>query len=289
MLNEKISKLDIHILLRYLSDIKENNDIKSVCFTGGEVFLYYDDLKYLISIIKSYEINSMIITNCSWAKNIDYTLEKLYDLKSTGLSYITISYDEFHSEFINVDCIKNVIKVSKKIGIGVSIQCVIVNNSNNGWWLETIKEELNDIKINFIPCYPVGYAELNIDEKLFIRNYDINGLKCRKGGSYSIMPDGNIWPCCSPYITKTGLLIDNIYNNTNINTTLNKLKNNIILYALRNYGFDFFINIAKNDLNMKLPSKCISSCELCSYLFNIKNIYKFIPYVSTKLSLNSIR
>lgn len=262
----------------YLQDLKDIDSIKMVCFSGGEVFLKYEKLLQLVKYVNKCSKQVAVVTNCFWAYDQESTYSKLKRLSDNGLNELTISYDVFHEEYIEILNIKNVITVCHKLNIPVSIQTVILNHSKNEEWINKLGCQLQDVKINYVPAYPVGNAEKNFAYEHFIRNTKKKGLFCRKNGSFSIEADGTIYPCCSPYIVKTALIIGNIHDNITLMDTYEKLEKHMILFMLRNYGFDFFVNVAAK-LNIEVPDKLIASCELCAIFFNKNNIKKFIPYI----------
>ena len=65
---------------------------------------------------------------------------------------------------------------------------------------------------------------------------------------------------------------------------LEAIRGNNILYVLRNFGFNFFVDIARTELAMELPECVICSCELCELFFRKENILKFMPYVKKKIN-----
>jgi hypothetical protein len=140
----------------------------------------------------------------------------------------------------------------------VYLQTIILKNSKNAYWVNQLNNDLQDVAINFIPCFQVGEAAKNIQQEDYIRETNCKGLLCRKNGSFSISSDGVIWPCCSPYITETGLSLANIKEGISVLDTLDILRRNIILYSLRNFGFDYFIDIAINKLKIDIPQKVIT-------------------------------
>nr|WP_294485565.1 radical SAM protein [uncultured Anaerosporobacter sp.] len=281
MSNEEKTKIDIEKVEQYIQSTKNYDKLKNICFTGGEVMCYYDELIKLISLANNCGKTCGIITNGYWGKDLVDCKNKIKTLRSNGLKYITLSYDEFHEKYIPIKSIINIIQASKELDVKISIQSVTLKNTYNSKWISQMGAYLEDVNINFVPCMPTGNAKECIDTDEYPRLYEINGLKCRKSGSFSITSDGKIWPCCSAIITETALVID--YLGYDIVDTINKLQCNVILYALRNYGFDFFIDIAERELNITLPKYVISSCELCSLLFSDKYIEKMYAYTKKKL------
>ncbi|HAU87748.1 MAG TPA: hypothetical protein DCW90_20355 [Lachnospiraceae bacterium] len=272
-------KLELCLVKKYLDDVENIESISTIGITGGEVFLFYDELKELILYIREKGKFATVVTNGFWATDYIHTFSRLQDLKQCGLNGITISYDTFHEEYVSVEKVRNILQVSKILKIPAVIQTIIIKGSCNQRWINELSDDLQDVKISFTGCYQVGRAKERIKQESIIRNTEVGGLYCRKNGEYSVTSDGSIWPCCSPYITETALKLGSISDEINVSKTLKKIRKNMILFMLRNYGFDFFIDIAEKELHMELPDKVASSCELCALLFREETIHLFIPYI----------
>lgn len=271
------NELSVELIERYLQDLKNIDVIKMVCFSGGEVFLDYPKLLRLVKYVHGCLKQTSLVTNCFWANTYTFTFNRLKELADNGLDELTISYDRFHGEFIKLSNIKNVLKACHKLCMPVTIQSVMMMHSKNAEWINDLTSYLQDVSIQYVPAYPVGEAEKHFAHECFIRDVGKRGRFCRKNGAFSVENDGTIYPCCSPCIVKTDLKIGSIEDMT-LGDTYRKLERNMILYVLRNYGFDFFISAAE-DLGIKIPDKLISSCELCAILFNKNHVRRFIPYV----------
>ena len=61
------------------------------------------------------------ITNGFWATSKKVAREKLEKLVCVGLRYLTLSYDDFHREFIPVQNIRNIIEASYQLPIRISM------------------------------------------------------------------------------------------------------------------------------------------------------------------------
>jgi MoaA/NifB/PqqE/SkfB family radical SAM enzyme len=277
-------KNDFFRLKEFVLSSKDVEEIKVINFSGGEVFLYFNELVELIKCCKSINKTPTIITNGYWAYKYQIAQQKLSILREAGLINIGISYDEFHAEYINIKNIRNIIKSAKSLDMKVSIQSAITVNSSISKWVDFLGQDLVDVTLNFISCDQVGRAKEMINNNMFIRNTMPEGCICRKGGTFSIFYDGNVWPCCAPYVTTTNLCIGNIYNNIHtVNDALDKLQSNIFLKILRNKGFDYFIKTVVDKDLFDIPDKVISACELCSIIFNNEKIKRIYPFIIQNL------
>lgn len=270
--------IDFEQIKKYIRSTESIEDIQSISFSGGEAFLFYDELKELISICKSIGKKALVITNAFWCTTLEETEKKLDELVEAGLNVISVSYDEFHSEFVCTDNIRNLLHVARKKHILNAIQSVRVKGDGGISWINELDEDLYDVALDFMLGCPVGRAADEIEQERYIRKTDARSCLCRAHKTFCVDYNGDIWPCCSVYMHKIALKIGNI-KEINCEQTLQNLKNNNFLFMLRNKGFEYFIDIAKNKLKMSVPDKVISSCELCQLFFNDNNIIKFIPFI----------
>lgn len=269
--------LNDDVAFHFLRGLKNNNDLKRICLTGGEIFLNIEKVYRWVKFINESDKKAYCVSNGFWGYDFKEANNIVKDLKLLGLNQLTLSYDEYHNEFIDLECIINILEACKRERLPVSIQTVILHENDNRKWLNELSYYLTDINILFFPCYQVGNASKNFSSDMFIKSRDKKGLLCGKNGTFMIESNGDVCPCCSPYVNETELCIDNIYlsRDADLDVVLKKIRNNKLLYCLRNYGFDYFVNLAENELGIELPEKFISSCELCTYLFNKNNFKKF--------------
>lgn len=275
---ECTERLDVEKVKAYIASTKDTPTIKGISFTGGEPFLYYKSLKELVIYASNIGKQVTVMTNGFWASNYEFTLRRLKELRKIGVKTLGISYDEFHSEFIPPQNIKNILRAANFMSFPISINTIQLKGSSMGKLMDTLGEYIVDTRILPFSCNPVGKAKEHIPNEQFIRNTSSKGCHCRRNNTFTIDYKGDIYPCCSPYIFETQFNVGN-YNDQDAPTTLKRLKNNHILYMMQIFGFDYFIEIAKSKLNMYIPEYVISSCELCSLFFSKDNIFKFYPYV----------
>ncbi|EJQ42918.1 YydG family peptide modification radical SAM enzyme [Bacillus cereus BAG6X1-2] len=272
-------------LRKIITDSKNNDVIKKISFSGGEVFMNYNLLLRLVKLAKECGKTVTCITNGYWAINEKVAFEKLKELTVNGLDQISISFDEFHHKFISTTCIANILNTCKKIGLPVSMGMVKTMSTNEGKLIDELGTSVLNTPIYIYPCLPVGAASDNIKDSEFIRMYDKNSnLKCPHGGIMAIFFNGKAYPCCSQSVIKTGLIVGDLNKKDDLDSIIKKIKNNGLLYLLRNYGFQWFIEKAENDLGINLPDKYASPCELCSLLFTKDNIQKFAPLVRERIT-----
>lgn len=259
-------------------------EISQIGFTGGEPFLLYDQLVEYVAEATKNGKTSTVVTNCQWASEYEVAYSHINKLKKAGLVGIGISYDGFHHKYIPITNVGNVIKAAKRLGLAVKVQAAILGDTKIGHAVDELLPYIVDADLSFFACQPVGRAKEKFASNRFIRDTPSCGGFCRKSGTFSIGPDGTVFPCCVPYAIETELSPGNIYD-MSIEDIYRSLENNVYLKLLRNNGFDYFIRIAEKYLDIRIPEKVISPCEICALLFSSKNFYKFLPYLRKEEAL----
>lgn len=270
--------LDIDRVKDYISSSIYCESIKSIGISGGEPFLEYDKVKELITLIKNTGKKASLMTNAYWATSYVEAYDKLTELKKCGLSSIGLSYDYFHSPYIKSENVSNVLLAANDMELNAGLNIVISKSHLAGEAIDSLGAATKEAQIMIFPCQKVGNAAINFDDTEYLRTRKSAGCYCKKGRGYSVTYDGTILPCCSPSVFSTALSIGN-YEDLDVTSTLDKLKRNPYLYLLRTYGFDYFIDIARNKLDIEVPEYVVSACELCALFFNEKNIKKFDSYI----------
>ena len=107
--------LDINRVREYINSASKLDYIKTIAFTGGEPFLIYNDLRELIKLASLSGKRVTTITNGYWASNYDLVITKIKELKERGLNHLSISYDSYHSEYIDVNNIRNILAMSQQL------------------------------------------------------------------------------------------------------------------------------------------------------------------------------
>ncbi|MHC5227694.1 radical SAM protein [Enterococcus sp. LJL99] len=110
--SEHLSDEELDNLVEY---ILNNDEIEVVSLTGGEALLRKDKVLEIIKLISNVGKKVTLISNGYWAVTPQKTEMLLQDLYDRGLRALTISYDDYHREYIPLIRIQNILNVIKKI------------------------------------------------------------------------------------------------------------------------------------------------------------------------------
>ena len=278
-------KLRIERIKQYIDEAKGIEYITTISFTGGEPFLEYYELLDLVKYASSSGKRVTTITNGFWATSYEFAYSRLKELQDAGLKHISVSHDSYHKEYIKSEYVANLLKAASQIGLPSTMACVKIKGEKIEDILDGLDNSLYATDLEIVPCLPAGGAKTTFNDCDYDRTLrtDTEGLRCIYGGNLVVAYDGNIYPCCSQMVFETGLSIGN-FEELSLHEVLKKVKNNALLYLLRNKELKIFTDYAKIELNMEIPEKIVNPCELCALLFSKINTPRFKEFVNIEIN-----
>jgi MoaA/NifB/PqqE/SkfB family radical SAM enzyme len=126
---ERNEKMDIQMAKKYIDEASQYKTLNMVAYSGGEPFLYFNEMKELMEYSFNKGLSAGVVTNSSWAHNEKIVCDRLLELKNFGLEEIITSIDDYHLKYVNIKNIENVIKVAVRLGIRVGINILMTLDS----------------------------------------------------------------------------------------------------------------------------------------------------------------
>ena len=257
-----------------LTKISQDKKIQYVSFTGGEPFLELKKLYYAIDIARNSGLHISTVTSGFWAVDDEKTKNIMKTLHEKKLDVMTISRDMFHRKEVPDDNVKRILKWGNVFDLEIALQISTVQETDFGEILNPIRNEILNRKVEIYPVFYAGRAKRNINKEILINNETSRHQFCGKGGACLIGRNGEVYPCCSPLGKETCFNLGNIRKYSMLEIR-DRIQRNSILHILRNFGFDPFVDLAKEKLDLYIPEKIVSSCDLCAIFFNERNILSF--------------
>jgi radical SAM protein with 4Fe4S-binding SPASM domain len=198
-------------------------------FTGGEPFLELELLQKLIDLSASRVAQTEVVTNGHWATSPFEAEKTLKPLKESGLDVLNLSIDDYHSEFIPINSVKNAYYAALSLDLRPVI--MTTRQKNSKLTSDSIIELIGDTNIQVLgktrirnpnallietSTTPAGRGKSikNLDKKQVLE------IKCSESlKDIGIDPNGEVYPCCGPLATKYS--IGNIMK-TNLEDILNE-------------------------------------------------------------------
>ncbi len=281
---EKMNIKNVRLWLKEITNYNSNR-IKALSITGGEPFLEMDLLKEICSIASSVGIVIVISTNAFWATSLKTAQNKLKSLQ--GLRAISISFDQFHSKFINIDNIRNAVEAA--LSQNIAYRIIITTNSFDSRDYQSIFKKLNNFaqpkSIISSIIYNSGRAHSN--DFSFRKNANPCLGICRMAASPMIFPNGKVFGCVGPIVNSNinhPMFLGNL-KNTSLKEILDKTEKNYVLHALRVFGPAYLINEAqKNKKNTWISSDYIENnlCETCQSIISNKKAQLFLSELANQ-------
>lgn len=246
--------------------------VERYCFTGGEPFLYIEDIKAAVREARSAGVQQPfhIVTAAKWAQDAVQVHDVLSELKDLGMDLIGLSYDHEHAKWVTPEQMMTVIRTSADLGLRINLNGVFWNKDESIATLLPVDDLPKQVRVVNYLAVPAGRAKQN---SAWPRRYDLPDERkytCGKPGNYdvTIYPDGEVYPCCSG-----GMNIDAKLSCGNINrqSADDVLRNVFTMFHARmvkEFGWGVLYAVIEKEapeLLERLPKfkDVDSSCEIC--------------------------
>jgi MoaA/NifB/PqqE/SkfB family radical SAM enzyme len=268
---ERRNVIDEQFMLDVIGQAAEISGVEYIGFSGGEPFLFQDILKAGISCARGKNLKTSIATNGFWGKWPEERIANL--LRELRPDRISISTDYYHSRFISYEALAKAIKIPRSMGIQVDM---CIGETKEGMPADKHFQNMGDYKYSIdctlYPFFRLGRAK-DIAEDAFYRHVDPAGARCKRDGLVSVRFDGEVFPCCNPFVFETPLSIGNL-KRRNLAEILEDEYANELFTVLSVEGFAPLIEVAGRECESSFSRLCTSECEVCNALFHDKNISK---------------
>ena len=272
--------LDDSTILSIVDEAMQIDQITAVGLSGGEAMLRKDLVLEVVRRVSNAGKKATLTSNGFWGVT-DKKAERLVkELLCAGLSFLTISYDDFHSDLLSSVRVSNVLDACRKLNLDCAINVAVTRSKNAENAIGKLGTSASQGKLRFFPVTPVGAAK-QFNEADFVRTAeDPKPLKC-PGFEPTFHFDGNIYPCCSPSVFETELVIGKIGENT-VKEAMRNISHNAYFSVIRNEGFGWLCEKAAEYGLIKNPGEVtvVDVCELCS---SIASDAKFLRSIAPAL------
>jgi len=280
-------KVDMDVLLKCIDSIEDIKSIRLITITGGEPFLYPDDVLAVAERCKKIGRKFGVITNAFWCKSYSHTFDVISKLKENSLIRCFVSVDAFHQEYIPIEHVKTFLRVCKDLTIPIEIQASLTKST-----FERTDEVISKLGIDklytrilFGSAYPVGAAKEQLDQKEFFTR-KLDSTLCQYQSILHVTPTGQIRPCCSPCFTGIPFDFGNIYTDS-LKDILKKVSENELMRMIANEGFSKLIQEATKELGFIELEEYVDDCHLCNHLLADTDRYIYLQKKVKEWSLEN--
>ena len=282
----RTERMKINDALEYIKQAAEIG-INAICITGGEPFLYFEDIINIMSFCNNKNIILTCLTNAFWATDNKEAQRIIEKCKESGLSGICISTSDYHQKFVPLDRVKRCIEVSLDNNLKVELRVLIGSNTLK---LKQYKEILDiSVKNNFslkeYPISRVGRGSIMDISEIINTSIDSNCSSIFK--TPVIEPNGDIYACCGIGYKTKPLLVGNL-NRQSLSNLLSSMSNNLLYYTISSFGpYSISKMVQENGQELKLDNIHTGICHLCNNLLmdenNLKLVWNMLKSRSTEI------
>ncbi|MEW5995821.1 MAG: radical SAM protein, partial [Candidatus Zixiibacteriota bacterium] len=111
-------------LRQVFDEIKRIDGIRSVCFEGGEPFLFYPLMVDAIRMARDLSLSTGVVTNCYWATSVEDAELWLKPLAELKIDSVSLSDDEFHHQSEGESPARKALTAAGRLGISASTICI---------------------------------------------------------------------------------------------------------------------------------------------------------------------
>lgn len=183
------------VLQNIIQAAAEIPSLRTLCFTGGEPFMFPGLLGDSVALTHRLGMESTVMSNAFWATSVGRARDTLAAVP--GLTRIGVSTDSFHQEFISIDRVRNAILAAHELQIDCAVRVCHLNDPDAE--IEAVRQQLADIsglyELEHQPVQPLGRAESEIAYDT-IFSYDTVLACCRSADVQAVNPSGSLTACC---------------------------------------------------------------------------------------------
>jgi YydG family peptide modification radical SAM enzyme len=251
-----------------LDDVLSHEDVVEVGLTGGEALLRKEFALSVIRRITDSGRKATCVTNGFWGVTLEAAQKMFSALEDAGLESLTVSYDEFHSPYVTVDRIKNVLDASKSSRIRVILNMAVSRSKLSNELLAALGSSAYCIPVTRFPILPTGQAAKFADGEFFREPITVHNTRC-PGLQLIFHNDGRVYPCCSPAVFDTPLTLGSV-GRIGLEELIKKVEKNAVLAIVQHEGLLWFrdaIAARFPDAPAATIKSVVSACELCALIF----------------------
>jgi hypothetical protein len=253
--------------------------IHLVAFTGGEPFLFGKKLVEFVRRAHDRGFITRVVTSAFWATTPEIARKRLVELVDAGLNEISISWDDFHEEFVRFDNIRNAVAVARELPelrVGISI----VQAATSRWTAARVREELDlgeDQVVCESPLNLTGRAEQELTEA-GLRAYRALGPCPYVMTGPTLSAKRKLLACCGVIPDTPRLYLDEHFTPERLNEAVARGKESVLLtwlYLRGPYAIMEWMS-ERYGVTIPAPESVGGNCQACKHLFENPEIEALI-------------
>lgn len=235
------AKLSVGIVVNQLSALASSGVVRALHVSGGEPFLYPNDLRSLGAAAERNGLRFGVNTNGFWARSAERAGEIIASIP--GLTQLFLSTDAYHEEFIPLERIVNAARAGVAAGINVFVGIC----TERGLETRSVRrvrqllatEECDNVFVGAMPVEMGGRASTLEEANWRKKTASYPKGACQQINRPVVLEDGTVFACCNTTISapcrKSELVLGNAFAN-NLSDILARARQNNVLRVIRLFG-----------------------------------------------------
>lgn len=279
----KSDALDYESCVNLCFGLFERGALRNIALTGGEVFLYEEFIDGFFDGAHSLGVPIGVCTNGSLVKRRGDFKDYLISLNEKNLKYCSVSYDYFHSRFIEQSSIVTFIRALEEVGVHTTVYVsdgIDPSREFNDYFLSNLRDVFPNVVVKRRLVSPVLLGKDASQKCLYLKWSDID-LVCPTDKKITVWPNGDIFPCCTAS-TSDELRIGNIWRD-DVDSILESYRTHRLWSIVRRDGLGGVFYRLPCEYKMKISSSYYAdTCHLCRDLCSIsKNMSNYDDVLSS--------
>jgi len=190
------SSMDRKMLERVIRDAAELG-LPHIELTGGEPFLFRDQLEQTLTLGHHHGLTTGITTNSFWAIKIPEAVKLLQKLQSIGLVRLRFSIDQYHLNYIPLERVQTGIQAAINAGVECVVEATVGRKDYRMY--EAIQELRKlPVEVRVSELLPFGKAaDFPAESFLTHSFFEVAHSPCLTAGTPIVESDGRVLLCCS--------------------------------------------------------------------------------------------
>lgn len=281
--------------IRYVDEIAalaaEENDTFSIFFSGGEVFLRYDDVLAVTRHAKSRGATPITcVSNGYWGKDPAQARRWATDLKEAGMRTVCISMDDFHQEYVPLESEVNALRACSEAGMALAIKSAVTRRTRR---LPDVLRDVadlladNPVLVHEMSCSPEGRAATTVSQDDLLLRDGVLSEPCPGMGVLTFLPDGTAFPCCG--VGWTSELVVGNARQEPVLSLVHRMRERDLFAVLKYKGPGFFVPYF-DEIGQPLPSQgYVNACHLCMAVLDHPALAQVLPSALTDWRIQEMK
>jgi MoaA/NifB/PqqE/SkfB family radical SAM enzyme len=263
------SHLSLTEILPQVAELVGNGTVRALHVSGGEPFLYRDDVHEIAEVGAQANIPVAINTNGFWATDISRARRLLKGMP--GISQIILSADEYHLDYLPLERVVNATAACLELGVLVHISVCTPEGKRTDFvdHLEHAlgREVLSNVSLSVSPVELGGRADTLVEAQWRTLKAELPEGRCRLLNRPVILEDGTVHACCNTTVAKrcrdSPLNLGNVRNEP-LSSILQRSQGDAVLHAIRIYGPKFLAERFASAASLSGTYREGDICSLCA-------------------------